>query len=222
VGLTHEVLEIAFLTQLGHALSAAGDPVSSTERTLKRVADKYGMSDIEIAVLPTLVLVRGRSGDSPTMDLAGSGVGDDLRLDQIGALYDIVDETRHGCLSAVDGLARIADVWRMPARFGAAVRIGGHVILTVGLGLILTPRLPELLWCALLGLLVGVLIECGRRWSSLDVLLPVVASGLVSAVSSCRGVAVRPTCTALGLRLSTSDHLPHAERWHSSMMMWVK
>ena len=37
-----------------------------------------------------------------------------------------------------------------------------------------------------------------------------------------RGVAVRPICTALALRVSTTDHLPHAERWHSSMMMCVK
>ena len=53
--MTRDVLEVAFLTQLGHALSAAGDPVSSTERTLKRVAQAYGRSDVEIAVLPTLV-----------------------------------------------------------------------------------------------------------------------------------------------------------------------
>jgi uncharacterized membrane protein YjjP (DUF1212 family) len=180
--LTYAVLEIAFLTQLGHALSAAGDPVSSTERTLQRVADTYGMSDVEIAVLPTLVLVRGHSGEAPTMDLAGSGARDDLRLDQIGALYDIVDLARQGCLSPGEGVARVAEVWRMPARFGAVVRIGGHVILSVGLGLILTPQLNALAWCAVLGLLVGLLIELGQHWSSLDVLLPVLASVLVSSI----------------------------------------
>jgi len=178
--LTPDALEIAFLTQLGHALSAAGDPVSSTERTLKRVAYAYGMSDVEIAVLPTLVLVRGHTGQGPAIDLAGSGAGGDLRLDQIGALYDIVDLTRGGCLSPGEGLARVAQVWRMPARFGVAVRIVGHVILSVGLGLILTPRPIALLCCAVLGLFVGILIEFGRRWASFDVLLPVVASLLVS------------------------------------------
>ena len=41
-------------------------------------------------------------------------------------------------------------------------------------------------------------------------------------MSSWRGVAVRPICTASGFRVSTSDHLPQAERWHSSMTMWLK
>ena len=40
--------------------------------------------------------------------------------------------------------------------------------------------------------------------------------------SSWRGVAVSPICTAFGLRGSTSDHFPQAERWHSSMTMWLK
>lgn len=46
-------------------------------------------------------------------------------------------------------------------------------------------------------------------WSSFDPL-------------SSRGVAVRPICIAAGLRVSTSDQRPQAERWHSSMTMWLK
>ena len=180
--MTQSVLEVTFLTRLGHALSAAGDPVSSTERTLGRVARSYGMSDVDISVLPTLVLVRAHDGVAPTIDLAGADVGDALRLDQVGALYDIVDLARLGRISASEGLARLADVWVMPARFGPAVRIFGHVVLSVGLGLILTPRPTALLYCAGLGLLVGVLIELGRRWSTLEVLLPVIASLLVAVL----------------------------------------
>ena len=48
------------------------------------------------------------------------------------------------------------------------------------------------------------------------------ASGVGSGNLSVRGVAVRPICTAFGLRRSTSDHFPHAERWHSSITMWEK
>jgi hypothetical protein len=39
---------------------------------------------------------------------------------------------------------------------------------------------------------------------------------------SWRGVAVRPIWMACGLRRSTSDQRPQAERWHSSMMMTEK
>jgi uncharacterized membrane protein YjjP (DUF1212 family) len=193
--MTQRVLEVTFLTRLGHALSAAGDPVSSTERTLGRVARSYGMSDVDISVLPTLVLVRAHDGTAPTIDLAGADVGNDLRLDQVGALYDIVELARLGRISASDGLARLADVWRMPPRFGPAVRILGHVVLSVGLGLILTPRPAALMYCAGLGLLVGVLIELGRRWSTLEVLLPVIASLLVAVlvfVATSAGQVVAP------------------------------
>jgi uncharacterized membrane protein YjjB (DUF3815 family) len=174
--------EVAFLTQLGHALSAAGDPVSSTERTLREVADGYGMTDVEIAVLPTLVLVRAHASGGLTLDLAGVEVGDELRLDQVGALFDLVDLARLGQLPAREGLERLAAVWDSPARFGAVVRVLGHVLLTVGLGLIITPRSSALLYCAALGLLVGLLTELGLRWATFQVLLPVVASLLVSAI----------------------------------------
>jgi uncharacterized membrane protein YjjP (DUF1212 family) len=176
------VLEVEFLTQLGHALSTAGDPVSSTERTLKEVARGFGTSNVEISVLPTLVLVRAYDGELPTIDLAGAGVGDDLRLDQVAAVFDIVDRARVGELPAREGLERLAAVWATPARFGAVVRIVGHVILSVGLGLIITPRPSALLYCAGLGLLVGLLTELGHRWATVDVLLPVVASTLVSVL----------------------------------------
>jgi uncharacterized membrane protein YjjP (DUF1212 family) len=177
---TSRVEEIAFLTQLGHALSAAGDPVSSTERTLRRVADSNGLSDLQIAVLPTVVFVRGHDGQAPTLDLAAAEMTHDLRLDQIGALYDIVDLARRDHLPASDGLARLADVWRMPARFGALVRTAGQVILSLGLALIIAPQPNALVYCAVLGLMVGVLIELGQRWATLQVMLPAIASLLVA------------------------------------------
>jgi len=181
-GVSDRALQVHFLTVLGHALSVAGNPVSATEQTLRDVAAGYGLSDVEIGVLPTLVLVRTRAHGVPALDLAGVEVGDSLRLDQVGALHDVVDLARRGQLPAGRGLERVATVWATPARFGAAARVAGHVILSVGLGLIITPRPSALVVCAGLGVLVGLLTELGRRWSSLDVLLPVVAATLVSVL----------------------------------------
>src|SRR5262245_57564559 len=177
-GASARALQVRFLTLLGHALSVAGEPVSSTEQTLRDVAVGYGLSDVEIGVLPTLVLVRARTRGVPALDLAGAEVGEALRLDQVGALHDIVDLARRGQLAADDGLQRVADVWATPARFRAPVRVAGHVILSVGLGLIITPQPAALLLCAGLGVLVGLLTELSRRWASLDVLLPVMAATL--------------------------------------------
>jgi uncharacterized membrane protein YjjP (DUF1212 family) len=181
-GVSARARQVHFLTLLGHALSVAGDPVSATEQTLRDVAVGYGLADVEIGVLPTLVLVRARTRGGPTLDLAGAEVGEALRLDQVGALHDIVDLARRGQLAADEGLTRLAAVWATPARFGAPVRVAGHVILSVGLGLILTPRPGALVLCAGLGVLVGLLTELGRRWASLGVLLPVVAATLVSVL----------------------------------------
>jgi uncharacterized membrane protein YjjB (DUF3815 family) len=97
-------------------------------------------------------------------------------------LHDIVDLARRGQLTADDGLERVAEVWATPARYGAAVRIAGQVILSVGLGLIITPRPSALILCAGLGVLVGLLTELSRRWASLDVLVPVIAATLVSVL----------------------------------------
>jgi uncharacterized membrane protein YjjP (DUF1212 family) len=178
---TTQLVEVQFLAQLGGALSAAGDPVSSTQDTLDQLGVSYRLSDVEIAVLPTMLLVRARQNGLPTLDLAGSG-DKDLRLDQIGQVYDIVDQARSGELPAAEGLVRLADMWAAPPRFGVAVRVVGHVILALGLGLILTPRPMALVWCAALGLLVGSLRELRKRWASLAVLLPVIAAVCVSVI----------------------------------------
>ena len=44
------------------------------------------------------------------------------------------------------------------------------------------------------------------------ILASATASFDLSVMMICRGVAVKPICTASGLRLRISDHLPHAER----------
>jgi uncharacterized membrane protein YjjP (DUF1212 family) len=188
---SNRLLQVEFLTQLGQALSAADDPVSSTKETLDLIAARYGLPDAEIAVLPTMLLVRAREHGQPTLDLA-SGVDRTLRQDQVGDLYAIVDMARRGALTAGEGLARLADMWATPARFGPAIRVVGHVVLALGLGLIMTPRPTALLWCAGLGVVVGVIKELGERWRSFEVLLPVVAAVVVS-VWSLRPPAPEPS-----------------------------
>jgi hypothetical protein len=103
-GASARAQQVHFLTRLGHALSVAGDPVSATEQTLRDVAASYDLADVEIGVLPTLVLVRARTHGGPALDLAGAEVGEALRLDQVNALHDIVDLARRGLLLGRRGL----------------------------------------------------------------------------------------------------------------------
>ncbi|MBV9328258.1 MAG: threonine/serine exporter family protein [Chloroflexi bacterium] len=177
-------VQLRLLARLGQALCTGGDPVSSTRDALLRVTRTFGIQDIEIGVLPTLVFIRAGQ-DAPAVEVASvaaSGPDKTLRLDQISVLYAIVRQVESGRLSAVDAMARVDEMWRLPPRFGLAARVLGHAILVVGLGLILTPRLNALIWCVGLGLLVGLAKELGEQWETTDVLLPVVASLLVSLI----------------------------------------
>jgi uncharacterized membrane protein YjjP (DUF1212 family) len=173
--------QLQFLTLLGQALSAADDPVSSTERTLEGIASTFGITNVEIAVLPTMLIVRAREAELSTVELAG-GSGRTLRLDQIGEVYAIADCARRGVLDSRQGIERLAAMWNTPPRFGLLARLAGHSLLTVGLGLILIPQPTELLWCAGLGLLVGLLRELGAQWAGFEVLMPVAASLLASLI----------------------------------------
>jgi uncharacterized membrane protein YjjP (DUF1212 family) len=172
---------IRFLTQLGRALTVAGEAVSTTERTLDRIARAYGLQDYDISVLPTLLIVRGRESGQPAIAVAGA-VGATLRLDQVAELYRLADLAEHARVEPGVGLQRIANIWSARARFGALPRIAGHLTLAVGLGLSLTPRPMALMYCAGLGLLVGVLKELGGYREGTRAVLPVAAALTVSTL----------------------------------------
>ena len=76
---------------LGRALSLAGTAVSETQQRLTAVAAASGARDARIVVLPTALMIAfGRAGWATIESipqLAGA-----LRLDQISALYELVDE----------------------------------------------------------------------------------------------------------------------------------
>jgi len=53
------------------------------------VAASYGMSEVEVGVMPALVLVRAEVNGKSRVDLGRVGGG--LRLDQVGDVFGIVD-----------------------------------------------------------------------------------------------------------------------------------
>src|SRR5262245_60397744 len=83
-----------FLLYLGSALTAAGEAVNEIEHHLKNVAAAYGAHDARFAVLPTFTVVSldpGRPATlEPTRQLRGA-----LRLDQISAVYRILEQGEH-------------------------------------------------------------------------------------------------------------------------------
>jgi uncharacterized membrane protein YjjP (DUF1212 family) len=172
----------AYLLELGRALSLAGTAVGETQARLSTVAAASGASEARVVVLPTALIISfGRAGWATIESipqLAGA-----LRLDQVSALYELVDEAENGRVEPAEGLRRLRAIRTMRPRHGYPVTLLGYVAMTVGLCLVLQPTVGDVAVAAGLGLLVGAMVLAARGRETLTVLVPVMAATLVSALS---------------------------------------
>ncbi|BAL87033.1 hypothetical protein AMIS_18130 [Actinoplanes missouriensis 431] len=175
-----ELLE--FLLYLGSGLTAAGEAVTQIQDRLQRVGAAYGAPQARISVFPTLLVVSLEPGrpatQEPTKQLYGG-----LRLDQTAELYRILWAAEHAELDPAEGSRRILALVKAPPRFGPAVRVTGHAVLTSGICLILLPTWNDLALSALFGVLVGVFKLAGVRWPAAQMVMPVVAALTVSSLT---------------------------------------
>jgi uncharacterized membrane protein YjjP (DUF1212 family) len=168
--------------ELGRALSLAGTPVSETQDHLSAIAAACGARAARIVVLPTaLIIAFGRAGWATIESipqLAGT-----LRLDQISALYNLVEEAERGDVDPGDGLRRLRRIRAMPPRRGVVVTLIGYAAMTVGLCLVLQPTASDVAIAAGLGVLVGSFVLAARGRQTLTVLVPVLSATIVAAIS---------------------------------------
>ena len=171
-----------FLLYLGSGLTAAGEAVNRIEERLRVVAAAYGAPHARISVLPTysaVALEPGRPATlEPTRQLRGA-----LRLDQTGALFEVLKEAEAGVMPPREGSARIRRIVDSGPRFSTAVTIVGHAVLTTGICLVLQPTWDDLALAAVFGVLVAVLKRAGTRWTSVQMIMPVSAAFLVAATT---------------------------------------
>ena len=180
--------------RLGQAHLACGEAVAQVELLLRRVALAYGVQRSRVIVFPTALFITLLDGAGERVTVA-EGPAQALRLDQIADVYALGDLAQRGATTPREGLDRLTEILRKPARFGPAGVIGGHAILTVGLGMVLMPTLTNLAAAALLGAIVGALKVFNRDRPVLAVPLPVVAAAIVSALvflAVKRGLPVDP------------------------------
>lgn len=172
---------LEFLFRLAQAYLACGEQTATIELMLRRTATANGIRKSRMVVFPTAVLISLHDGDQERVTIA-EGATQALRLDQIADVYQLGDAAQSGDLKPREGLERLADVYRKPARFGLLGIVLGHAVLTVGLALVLSPIPTNLVASAVLGLVVGVLKALNRDRPVLAVPLPVVAATVVSAL----------------------------------------
>ena len=171
-----------FVLALGRALSLAGTAVSETQDRLSAIAAAGGAAAARVVVLPTTLMIAfGRAGWA-TIDVIPQ-VGGELRLDQISALYELVDEAERGAVAPADGLRRLEEIHAMPPHHGALVTVLGYAAMTVGLCMVLQPTPSDVAIAAVLGALVGVIATVARGRPTLVGLVPVFAAVVVSALS---------------------------------------
>jgi uncharacterized membrane protein YjjP (DUF1212 family) len=156
--------------------------VNEIEERLRRVATAYGAPAARISVLPTFVVVALDPDRSATLEPTRllRGV---LRLDQTAALFELLKRAERGEVPPRDGSRLVLEIVDMQPRFGPAITIVGHVVLTVGICLILQPTWGDLVLAALFGALVALFKLVGARWASVRMIMPVTAAFAVAATT---------------------------------------
>ena len=173
---------LQFLLFLGSALTAAGEAVNEIEEHLRRVATAYGAPDARVSVLPTYLVVSLEPGRAATLEPTHQ-LGGVLRLDQTAALFDLLKSAERGRVPPVRGSRQVLRIVDMTPRFGPAVRVLGHAVMTAGICLVLRPTWGDLVLAVLFGLLVGVFKLLATRWVGVQMIMPVVAAYTVAALT---------------------------------------
>lgn len=170
-----------FLYRLGQAYLACGEQTAHVELQIRRIATAYGARRARVVAFPTAIFISLQDSDGEKVTLA-EGPLRKLRLDQMAEVYNLGTEAQSGKTPLADASARLAAINRSPARFGLVGTLLGHVVLSTGVAMILNPAPAGILFCAILGAVVGGLKIGMNEKSLFSVTLPVLAATLVSAV----------------------------------------
>ncbi|MCC6576507.1 MAG: threonine/serine exporter family protein [Flavobacteriales bacterium] len=175
-------LLLRFLARLGQAELAAGNAAPFVERDLGLIARAHGVQGFTAFVLPTVLFLELDEGGQHKVDLAtGPYRSGTLRFDQIEEVMVIAREARQGALGAVEGLQRLDAVWHWPHRYGAWGGIGGYMLTSLGVAVLLRPTPHGLALSTLLALVCALLLHAVRKRPAWSAVIPVVASFVLSA-----------------------------------------
>lgn len=185
---------LEFLYRLGQAYLASGEQTARVELILRRIASAYGMRRTRVVAFPTALFISVDDGSGERVTLAEGPISS-LRLDQIADVYKLGTAVQKREVTPSQGIAKLNNILRAPARFGLFGIIAGHTILSTGLAMVIMSSFENLIAAALLGTFVGALKAVRRNNEVLAVPLSVVASVLVSAIvflAAKNGVPIEP------------------------------
>jgi uncharacterized membrane protein YjjP (DUF1212 family) len=171
---------VRFLVQLGGALVLSGEAVDQIHTELLAVARCAGATDVNVVVLPTVLIIQVGTTDDSRIRLHSVATSSKLRLDQVSAVYELVGRASNGEVTPADGLLELERIRTSPAPHGPVIRTLGLGVLSAGFALALQPTPMGALGAFVLGVLVGLVLLV--RLPGLEPVLPVIVSFGVAAV----------------------------------------
>ncbi len=172
---------LEFLTELAKAMTAAGIAVMTIEAILKNICRAYGVKAQEVIDFPTFVLIKISDGNSRALAVTGQKPGL-LPLDQVSRLYELIYQAENAEITPEDGINRINDIINVKRQHRYIRHILGYALYSTGLGMLLLPTTNELLFCGLLGAIVGLIVGYAEDKPRLTLILPVLTAFLVSMI----------------------------------------
>lgn len=170
------------LVVAGEAMVDAGHTVSSVAETLEDIAVAHGAAGAETVVLPTALLVSVPDGAGVATAAVSTGRRP-LLLHQVDDLADALRDATTGDVPPARTTAAIAFLRAAAPPFGTMARLGGYLLLSVGLAALLGGSWVDLLVAGALGLAVGALqLAVGPVPTGVEVVLTVTAAFAVSGV----------------------------------------
>lgn len=173
---------LRMLEAFGLAMIESGQATNDVQDTLREIARVYDLDDLSAVVLPTFIVLQSAKAGGVAQVRASALAGGSL--DQAGAIDVLVSRTLRRELSPASALAEIQAVRHAKPRFGPALSLLGHVVLTVGFGMVINPTLPAIPAYAILGTGVGALVLLSRRFPRLSAATPVIAAFLVTVATA--------------------------------------
>jgi uncharacterized membrane protein YjjP (DUF1212 family) len=165
---------VTMLRALGGALVQAGRATNETDDILHEIAYAYGRPELRVVVMPTVIIIQ-LVGDKTHTEIDSIDVRP-LRLDQIGAIEKLTNDTLDRRLEPQVVLRRLQEIRESKPRYNDFVRVIGHIVLTLGFGMALEPTVAAMPAYAILGAFVGVLIVIGRPGTIIGDAMPIVAA----------------------------------------------
>ena len=177
---SYDVDDVAvMLREIGIALIEVAQPIQVVEARLTDIAESYTTESVEIAALPTMLLIQigtrafqldGSAQPSSQLDMAA-------RIDQVAGL------AAAGAITPTDAIAAVRAARRQPPRFGAVATTLGYAVTTVGFGMTIEPSWNALPAHLFLGLVVGVIMQISRPLPGFGPILPTLSAVVVTLLA---------------------------------------